>query len=339
MGWAWCTRRGRLRLNRTVALKKIHASELAEPGSLCRFRKEAETLSSVNHPNIVQVYSVGEQDGRPFFVMEFVEGRTLEERIGGVPQKPRQAAELAEVLARAVHAAHRKGIVHRDLKPANVLVAGDGALKVVDFGLAKRVEEPGITHTGDLMGTPSYMAPEQAAGRVMDVGPRTDVYALGAILYQMLTGRPPFLGATMQETLLQVREQEPIPPRSFQKAIPRNLETICLKCLQKESARRYPTAEALAEDLRCFLGGEPIMARPVSMGERVWRYCRRAASGGRLGVLDHGRCRAGRPADGQLRLPGRIGRKGAAGDLAAPGRRNKRSRSRDGEKGIRTAGV
>jgi len=262
-------------LNRVVALKKIHAAELGEQASLSRFRKEAEALSSINHPNVVQVHSVGEQNGEPFFVMEFVEGRTLKEQIGGVPQKPRRAAELTAVLAGAVHAAHLKGIVHRDLKPANVLMSADGVPKVADFGLAKRVEEVGATQTGAVLGTPSYMAPEQAEGRVKDVGPPTDVYALGAILYEMLTGRPPFVGATPVETLLQVRGQEPIAPRSFQKTTPRDLETICLKCLRKEPGRRYATAEALERDLRRFLNGEPIAARPVSLGERAWMHCRR----------------------------------------------------------------
>jgi WD40 repeat protein/tRNA A-37 threonylcarbamoyl transferase component Bud32 len=273
------------RLNRLVALKMIRAGEQDDPELLARFRREAEAVAQLAHPNIVQIHEVGERDGRPYFSLEFVAGGTLAQKLAGAPLPPRQAAGLAERLARAMHAAHRRGIIHRDLKPSNVLLAGGdpatgeagpGEPKITDFGLAKQLDaDDGRTRTGIVMGTPGYMAPEQAGGRVKDIGPAADVYALGAVLYEMLTGRPPFLGETTLDTLALVRSQEPVPPSRLQPKVPRDLETICLKCLAKEPWQRYTSAEALAEDLRRFLAGEPIVARPSGLLARVTKWARR----------------------------------------------------------------
>jgi WD40 repeat protein/tRNA A-37 threonylcarbamoyl transferase component Bud32 len=264
-------------LDRVVALKMILAGSYAGPELLDRFRAEAQAVARLRHPGIVQVYEVSEADGLPFFSLEFVEGGSLRDRLAGEPQPPAAAATLAEKLARAVQAAHEAGVVHRDLKPANVLLTADGTPKITDFGLAKNTEaDSGRTHTGQVMGTPSYMAPEQAAGQTRDVGPRTDVYALGAVLYETLTGRPPFRGTSVRETLEQVCNQEPVPPSRLQPGCPRDLETVCLKCLQKEPSRRYESAAALADDLTRFLKGEPVRARPVGRAERLGRcWCRR----------------------------------------------------------------
>jgi serine/threonine-protein kinase len=263
-------------LNRLVALKMILAGGHASEREIARFRIEAEAVAQVHHPNIVQIYDIGEEDGKPYFSLEFVDGVSLHKKIDGTPQPPRQAAEFALQMARGMEAAHQKGVIHRDLKPANILVTKDGVAKVTDFGLAKRVEaESGQTHAGTVLGTPSYMPPEQAEGRNQQVGPLSDVYSLGAVLYEMLTGRPPFRGATMLDTLQLVRTQEPVPPSQFQPGLPVDLETICLKCLQKDPVRRYASAADLAEDLRRFLGGEPILARPVGSVERAVRWCRR----------------------------------------------------------------
>ncbi len=262
-------------LHRLTALKMLRPSA-ADAREAARFRAEAEVLARLEHPNVVRIYEVGEYEGRPFFALEFVSGGSLEAKLRGAPQPPRRAAELAETLARAVHAAHQAGVVHRDLKPANVLLTEDGTPKVTDFGLAKRLDGgPTQTKTGEILGTPSYMAPEQARGKNAAVGPRTDVYALGAILYEMLTGRPPFRGETVWDTLEQVVHREPAPPRQLAPRVPRDLETICLKCLQKEPARRYGSAAELADDLRRFRNGESIRARPTSAAERVWKCVRR----------------------------------------------------------------
>jgi tetratricopeptide (TPR) repeat protein len=263
-------------LQRLVALKVLLAGEHAAPAQLTRFRGEAEALARLRHPNIVQVYEVNEHGGLPFFALELVDGTTLAERLGGAPQPVREAARLVEELARAVHAAHQQGVIHRDLKPANILMTADGTAKITDFGLAKRVDVVGVpTQSGEIVGTPSYMAPEQARGDRKSVGPASDVYALGAILYELLTGRPPFRAVTPLDTLLQVLNEEPVPPHRLQPKVPRDLETICLKCLAKAPQRRYPTAETLAEDLRRWQAGEPIQARPVGHVERSWRWCRR----------------------------------------------------------------
>jgi len=272
-------------LNRLVALKMLLAGSHAGQRELMRFRTEAEAVARLRHPNIVQVYEVGEHDGLPFFSLEFIEGGSLHQKMGGKPLPPREAAEMVEALARAMHYAHERNIIHRDLKPANILISSDGVPKITDFGLAKRLEqndESSKTRTGTLMGTPSYMSPEQAAGRTYDIGPLSDQYALGAILYEALTGRPPFLGATLLETIQQVRTQEPVRPTLLQPTTPHDLEVICLKSLQKEQSKRYANAKEMADDLRRFRNGEPIRARPVSLLERSWRWCRRNR---RLAVL------------------------------------------------------
>jgi WD40 repeat protein len=271
-----------LGLNRTVALKMILSGGLATADALDRFRREAEAVARLQHPHIVAVHEIGEWragDGGaalPFFSLEFVSGGSLAQKLAGVPQPPRESALLVETLSRAVHAAHQKGVIHRDLKPANVLLAEDGTPKVTDFGLAKQLDDDsGQTREGDVMGTPSYMAPEQAAGDIKSFGPATDVYALGAILYECLTGRPPFKGSTLLETLEQVRSREPVPPTHLQPRVPRDLETICLKCLQKEPGKRYLSALALADDLRRYLDGQPIRARPVTPWERAVKWAKR----------------------------------------------------------------
>jgi serine/threonine-protein kinase len=265
-----------LPLGRLVALKMTLAGSYAAPRERERFHREAEAIAALRHVNIVQVYDVGDWAGRPYFTMELVEGGSLAERLAGTPQPARQVAALLATLAEAVHAAHRGGVVHRDLKPANILFAPDGTPKVTDFGLARRLESgEGLTLSGAPLGTPSYMAPEQARGQSRAVGPAVDVYALGAILYEMLTGRPPFRGETQAETVLQVIDQEPVPPAWLNAKVPRDLQTICLKCLQKEPSRRYPSAAELGADLRLFLNGEAIGARPEGLVERLARRIRR----------------------------------------------------------------
>jgi tetratricopeptide (TPR) repeat protein len=263
-------------LDRTVALKMIPLSDRARPEEIARFRSDAEAAAHLQHPDFMQIYQVGEQDGRPYFVLEFAGGGSLAQHIAATPQPVRQAAELVERLARAMHYAHERGIVHRDLKPANILLTSDGMPRITDFGLAKRLDkEMGQTRTGVVMGTPSYMAPEQAEGRTKEITPRTDVYALGAILYELLTGRPPFLAETSLETVRQVVSEEPVAPARLRPNVPRDLETVCLKCLHKEPARRYASALDLAEDLRRFVVGEPVQARPTSLVERAWKWARR----------------------------------------------------------------
>ena len=265
-----------LRLNRCVALKMLLTGAHAGPEARERFLREANAAAGLRHPNIVQVYEMGDQDGQPYFTMEFVEGGNLAGKLAGVPQPPRHAAELLATLAEAVEAAHQSGIVHRDLKPSNILLTADGTPKIGDFGLARRMEgESGLTWTGISIGTPSYMAPEQAEARPLAWGPTVDVYALGAILYEVLTGRPPFRAETAAATVRLVISQEPEPPSRLNDKVPRDLETICLKCLQKESQHRYAGASALASDLRCFLAGEAIAARPDRRLARLTRRVRR----------------------------------------------------------------
>ncbi len=265
-----------VRLKRPVALKMLLAGAYAAPHERARFQREAEAVAGLRHPNIVQVYDVGDCDGRPYFTMEYVEGGSLAHQLAGVPQPAREASQLVVTLAAAVHAAHARGIVHRDLKPGNVLLADDGTPKVTDFGLARRQDDgAGLTHPGDALGTPSYMAPEQARGRPDSVGPATDIYGLGAILYELLTGRPPFRAATAAETVHQVISQEPAPPSWLNDQVPHDLETICLKCLDKEPSRRYGTATELAGDLLRFLRGEPIQARRAGPAERLVKWIRR----------------------------------------------------------------
>jgi WD40 repeat protein/tRNA A-37 threonylcarbamoyl transferase component Bud32 len=263
------------KLKRFVALKMILAGGHARAQELARFKTEAEAIARLQHPNIVQVYEVGEHEGRPFFSLEYCGGGSLQRKLAGTPLPPKEAAGLVETLARAMHAAHAKGVIHRDLKPANVLLAEDGTAKITDFGLARNLEEAGQTLSGTVVGTPSYMAPEQASGQAYEVGPTADVYALGAILYECLTGRPPFKAATPLETILQVQRDEPVPPARLQSGTPRDLETICLKCLAKEPHKRYRSALELAEDLERFRSDRPILARPVGRLERARRWCRR----------------------------------------------------------------
>lgn len=265
-----------LRLNRPVALKMILAGPYANPDERKRFIQEAEAVASLHHPNIVQVYDAGEVDGRPYFTMELVDCGRLSDKISGVPQPAREAAALVVAVAEAVHAAHQSGIVHRDLKPSNILLCSDGTPKVTDFGLALRLAGGGgQTLSGTPLGTPSYMSPCQARGDKSAMGPATDVWALGAILYELLTGRPPFRAESATATLQQVINHEPVPPARLNPRVPRDLETICLKCLQKEPSRRYATAAALADDLRRFERGELIAARRVGAVERGARWLQR----------------------------------------------------------------
>jgi tetratricopeptide (TPR) repeat protein len=296
-------------LNRLVALKTILAEAPAGSGQLARFRREAEAAACLQHPNVVQIYEVGEYDGRPYFALEFVSGGTLGQKLAGAPLPPREAARLLESLARVVHYAHQQGIVHRDLKPANVLLQRQDSRpgnpsetpgpspfcvlqgeqfipKITDFGLAKQIDQDsGQTRSGEILGTPAYMAPEQARGQGTAVGPLAYVFALGAMLYETLTGRPPFRGATVWDTIEQVLGQEPVPPSRLQPKLPRDLETICLKCLQKEPAKRYASAEALGDDLLRFQTGEPIRARPTSRLERVLKWARRRPAAAALVVV------------------------------------------------------
>ena len=265
-----------LRLNRTVALKMLLAGAHAGPESRGRFLREAEAVAGLRHPNIVQVHDLGDQEGQPFFTMEFVEGGNLAQKLAGVTQPPREASALVATLAEAVEVAHRSGIVHRDLKPSNVLLTADGTPKISDFGLARRMEEEaGLTWTGFAVGTPSYMAPEQAEARSLEWGPGVDLYTLGVILYELLTGRPPFRAESAAETVRQVTSQDPVPPSRLNNKVPRDLEVICLKCLHKEPRLRYAGAAALAEDLRRFLEGEAIAARPEGRLARLARRVRR----------------------------------------------------------------
>jgi eukaryotic-like serine/threonine-protein kinase len=284
-------------LQRMVALKMILAGAHARPEELVRFKREAEAAARLQHPNIVQIHEIGEHQGRPFLSLEYICGGTLAQKLAGKPQPARTAARLVEQLARAIHWAHVQGIIHRDLKPANILLSTNSTApaknqekldastlhfdtscwpKITDFGLAKQLDaESNATRTGDVMGTPAYMAPEQAAGKNEHIGPATDVYALGAILYEMLTGRPPFRAETPLKIVLQVLADEPVSLRRLEPTVPRDLETICLKCLAKEPGRRYASAELLAEDLRRYLAAEPIQARRIGVAGRLIRYCRR----------------------------------------------------------------
>jgi serine/threonine-protein kinase len=272
-----------LRLQRPVALKMLLAGAYAQPHELERFLREAETVASLRHANIVQVHEAGDVDGRPYFTMEFVEGGSLAQKLAGTPQPAHEAAALVARVAQAVHAAHQCGVVHRDLKPGNILLTGDGTPKISDFGLARQLEgTAGLTQSGAPLGTPSYMAPEQAEGRSRDVGPAADTYALGAILYELLTGRPPFRAETAAETLRQVESQDPVPPSRLNAAVPRDVETICLKCLEKDPQRRYSSAAALAEDLHRFDRNEPIVARPVGHLERLLKLVKRNPMGSAL---------------------------------------------------------
>jgi serine/threonine protein kinase len=257
-------------LERDVALKMILSGAHAGADEIRRFRTEAEAIAKLQHPNVVQVFEIGEHQGQPFISLELCAGGGLDSRLAGTPMPAGEAAKLVRQLAGAVQAAHEAQVVHRDLKPANVLLTADGTPKITDFGLAKKLDEQGLTRTGAVVGTASYLAPEQASG-AKDVGPLADVYSLGAILYECLTGRPPFKAATMLDTLEQVVQQTPAPPRLLNPNVPEDLETVCLKCLEKEPHRRYASAEQVAEELGRYLLGEPIEARPPGWVESVSR--------------------------------------------------------------------
>ena len=266
-----------LKANRLVAIKMVLADSLADEKARLRFSIEAEAVAKLHHPNIVQVYEVGEWDNKPFFSLEFLEGGDLNDKLGKQLPKPREAAELVETLARAIYHAHSRGIIHRDLKPQNVLLSEEGVPKISDFGLAKTAEEDQshLTKTGQVLGTPNYMAPEQARGDNELVGPPADVWALGGILYKCLTGKPPFQGKHLNDTLRKVIEAEPIAPRKHNPNVPKDLETICLKCLEKDPHKRYATAEDLADDLQAWRENKPITARPVRPMERIVKFVRR----------------------------------------------------------------
>jgi hypothetical protein len=294
-----------LALNRLVALKLLLPETFAGEQELARFRLEAEAVARMQHPNIVKIYEVGEHAGQLYCALELVEGGSLETNLGGKPLPPRPAALLAETLARAVEHAHQQQIVHRDLKPANVLLSfsreppasahatltagarlNEATPKITDFGLAKLLDAgSGQTRSGDVLGTPSYMAPEQGEGDIRKVGAATDIHALGAILYEMLTGRPPYRGEGDFETVLQVINQDPVPPSRLQPGVPRDLETICLKCLEKEPGKRYGGAGHLADDLRRFLNDEPIHARPAGRLRRLGKWARRHPAAAALVIV------------------------------------------------------
>ncbi len=274
------------RLDRPIALKMLLAGNYAAPRELDRFRREAEAIARLQHPNIVQIHEIGEHEGRPYLALEYVEGDSLARHIDATPQSAIRSAQIVAILARAIHEAHCLGIIHRDLKPANVLLTAAGEPKITDFGLAKRLDDDDAipTLTEQFMGTPSYMAPEQAvrertrssrSSAPTKATAAVDIYSLGAILYELLTGRPPFRAETPLETVIQVLNEEPVPPSRLRPNVPRDLETICLKCLEKSPQRRYGTALDLALDLARFLQLEPVKARPVSTGERLWRWFRR----------------------------------------------------------------
>ena len=264
-------------LNRMAALKMILSGGHASNEDILRFQTEAEAVAKLQHPNIVQIFEVSESEGHPFFSLEYVDGGTLAGKLSNNPLPARQAAELVEPLARAMFYAHENGILHRDLKPGNILLTLTGTPKITDFGLAKHMgdDSSNNTGTGSILGTPAYMAPEQAEGKIRELGPGVDIYALGSVLYHALTGRPPFVGETVLDTLQQVKNDDPVPPSRLQPKVPPDLETICLKCLQKEPRKRYETAQDLADDLLRFLKNEPIKARPIGVVERALKWARR----------------------------------------------------------------
>lgn len=265
-----------LSLNRVVAVKVLLAGKFARPEFVERFRTEAETAAHLRHPNIVAVYGIGRQEGRHYFSMEFVEGKNLAEVVGEKPVAVQQAVAWLQTISEAIHYAHQRGILHRDLKPSNVLIDAFDQPRITDFGLAKLLSSPSeLTVTGQMLGTPNYMPPEQVAAKDGGLGPASDIYSLGALLYYLVTGRPPFAGSTLEETLLQVVDLDPISPRRLNPSVSVDLETVCLKCLEKIPAKRYPDAQALADDLGRVLAGEPIKARPIGAAGRLSRWCQR----------------------------------------------------------------
>src|SRR5215510_11751927 len=265
-----------LSLNRIVALKMMLPSLLASATEAQRFRVEAEAAANLQHPNIVAIHEVGEHDGRLYFSMDYVEGQSLAALVREHPLPEETAARHVKTAAEAIHYAHRQGFLHRDLKPSNILIDESNQPRITDFGLAKRMDSDSrLTITGAVLGTPSYMSPEQAAGKSDQVGPASEVYSLGAILYELLTGRPPFQAATPLDTVLLVLNSEPVSPRLLAPRLDRDLETICLKCLEKERRRRYQSAQELADDLDRYLNRKPIVARPINRVNRAWRWCRR----------------------------------------------------------------
>jgi serine/threonine-protein kinase len=276
------------KLGRTVALKMVLAGSHSSSTALDRFLAEAKAVAHLQHPNIVQIFEIGEHERLPFFSLEFVDGQSLDDKLRGKPLPPQEGAKLLVTICRAMQYAHDHGVLHRDLKPANILLSKEGVPKVTDFGLAKRLEEEaagsGTTREGTVMGTPSYMSPEQAQGAIAKLGPATDQYSLGAMLYEFLTGRPPFVSPKPLETIMQVIKKEPLAPRELQPKVPLDLETICLKTLSKEPEKRYSSCAELADDLERYLRGEPIIARPVSQAEKAWRWYKRNRLVGNLSI-------------------------------------------------------
>jgi serine/threonine protein kinase len=260
-----------LSLDRVVALKMILGGRLAQADDVTRFRTEAAAAANLSHPNIVAVYEIGAIEGQHFFSMKLIEGQSLAHRLRDGPLPGRTAARYVAQVARALHHAHRHGILHRDVKPSNIMIDADDQPHITDFGLAKRIGDSGQTRTGAVLGTPSYMAPEQASGRIHDLGPGCDVYGLGAVLYEAVTGRPPFRSESPMDTLVKVVDNEPVPPTLLNPKVDRDLETICLKCLEKDPKRRYPSAEALAQDLEHYVNGEEISARSFNVLDRLAR--------------------------------------------------------------------
>jgi len=273
-------------LKRTVAVKMLRSGALASDAEVKRFWVEAQAAARLQHPNVVAIHDIGEQDGRLFFAMEYIPGRSLAEVVRRTPIAAGRAARYVKTIAETIHYAHQQGLLHRDLKPANVLIDANDKPRITDFGLAKDIAfDSTLTAPGMVLGTPSYMSPEQAAGRHKELTPASDVYSIGAILYDLLTGRPPFRAETPLDTLRQVVDTAPAAPRLVNPQVPRDLETICLKCLHKDPEHRYQTASELADDLGRFLRREPIQARPPSIAGRVWRWCLRNPGLGTLAAM------------------------------------------------------